>query len=888
MRSKRQPHEHEATGAPSRPLTAASQPKDARAPQQSPASLLRDGRRDPGALTTRDVLQLQRAVGNRAIGQLLVQAMPMSTSALTVSDPGDQWEREADQVSDLVMRMHEPSTAHEPGTIPARLPLQRQRGADGASPVDAPPSVHDALQSSSQPLAPTTRAFFEPRFGYDFSRVRVHVGTAAEQSARDVNALAYTVGHDVVFGAGRFAPGTDEGRRLLAHELTHVVQQSGADGMRLGANALQSRLSRLHLQRQPSSAPATPAAGDTLEGKTKEAIIDGGYADKGEYRVQTSTRTVKETVYAWDRKKGKKVGTEVEKEEAVVDSVFVDGTLERAKRYLDAQWAGGIDVTRAAGGSGDTKGKHIDMPGWVYEYQNKLAAQKPQDYVAKSWEKGNNPNWNEDSFLAQRILEAFLRAWHKKELPTESEIPSNIEELYKRAGVSEKAFGNAQAQLLGDPNVYGWCGPATYNAVVLGLLRNQLRFNTGKPPVTGSTIESRNKQQALFIKNSIKWKNKDITDEELNARYNSELSRMAFMEEVNAQAAFFIGNNSQKQKGWLKGDRFVTGDDAHAKYALQPGDVITQALMNGSPVSGHVLTVIKEMREADFTGAPGTAVSTIYGISGNAGSIGGGSVKIEKFTREMPPATLKADLGAMSGLGNRMTVAVDERKRAENAEMARLAKEQNVPVYQVPKEDVGKSADIRQAEKKSALKASVTAAETSFQEKAGMSYDAFVQAKNAKHPPLNIIQIGTTHKDLIGQIGRLRSQIRAIDDYTNVPSEAAAKGIAYSPSDPRYSEQTGGAGRFRPNVVGHMWITTIIKASEYANAHKVEAELNLDAEERERKIKELGWDKNLSAEEYKKSILERHGVEQLAGSVESLWPGAIAAIEGKGLAKDYR
>lgn len=77
-------------------------------------------------------------------------------------------------------------------------------------------------------LDPGTRAFMESRFGYDFSAVRVHSGTAAGQSARDVNARAYTAGHDIVFGAGRFAPGTPDGRRLIAHELTHVVQQSGA------------------------------------------------------------------------------------------------------------------------------------------------------------------------------------------------------------------------------------------------------------------------------------------------------------------------------------------------------------------------------------------------------------------------------------------------------------------------------------------------------------------------------------------------------------------------------------------------------------------------------------------------------------------------------------
>jgi hypothetical protein len=82
------------------------------------------------------------------------------------------------------------------------------------------------LVSPGQPLSASTRAFFEPRFGTDLSHVRVHTDGAAQQSARDINALAYTVGSHVVFGAERYAPSSTEGRRLLAHELTHVSQQS--------------------------------------------------------------------------------------------------------------------------------------------------------------------------------------------------------------------------------------------------------------------------------------------------------------------------------------------------------------------------------------------------------------------------------------------------------------------------------------------------------------------------------------------------------------------------------------------------------------------------------------------------------------------------------------
>jgi hypothetical protein len=86
--------------------------------------------------------------------------------------------------------------------------------------------IHKVLNSSSQSLDVGTRAFMEPRFGHDFSKVRVHADTKAAESARAVNALAYTVGNDVVFGAGQYQPATSNGRRLLGHELTHVVQQN--------------------------------------------------------------------------------------------------------------------------------------------------------------------------------------------------------------------------------------------------------------------------------------------------------------------------------------------------------------------------------------------------------------------------------------------------------------------------------------------------------------------------------------------------------------------------------------------------------------------------------------------------------------------------------------
>ncbi|MFO0699078.1 MAG: DUF4157 domain-containing protein [Nitrospira sp.] len=111
------------------------------------------------------------------------------------------------------------------------LSLQRKSQDSGLSTQhsDAVPLiVHDVLRSPGQPLDSATRASFEPRFGHDFSHVRVHTDAKAAESANAVNALAYTVGRDVVFGRGQYSSGTSQGRALLAHELTHVLQQGNA------------------------------------------------------------------------------------------------------------------------------------------------------------------------------------------------------------------------------------------------------------------------------------------------------------------------------------------------------------------------------------------------------------------------------------------------------------------------------------------------------------------------------------------------------------------------------------------------------------------------------------------------------------------------------------
>ncbi len=220
--------------------------------------------------------------------------------------------------------------------------LQRQRTPHaGATP--APPLVEEVLRAPGRPLDAATRSFMEQRFGHDVRRVRVHTGGRAAASAAAVGARAYTVGRDVVFGTGQYAPGAAAGRRLLAHELTHVVQQRQGDqsfrrklavsrpgdaaereaeavANRIddssGAPAIRARPSAatIHFQRdqdpgQPAPPPSQPAPTHTCGPNvttqvenavslTKSTFAGWSTADKGSAcQALISLRT---GAYAWD------------------------------------------------------------------------------------------------------------------------------------------------------------------------------------------------------------------------------------------------------------------------------------------------------------------------------------------------------------------------------------------------------------------------------------------------------------------------------------------------------------------------------------------------------------------------------------------------------------
>jgi uncharacterized protein DUF4157 len=271
-------------------------------------------------------------IGNQAqLRRLAAKATPAALNIGTVDDP---LEREADAVADRVMRMS------DPGLAVARAPPQlsrkcaaceeEERGSKGPSaggssnePVlqrkcaacekeekiqrkaaephaaadEAPLIVNEVLRSPGQPLDAATRAYFEPRFGYDLSGVRVHSGPTAERSAREVKAHAYTVGRDIVFSAGRFAPGTDEGRRLIAHELTHVVQQSGAHEIRASRGGE-------HREVFPVSSISTyvPLVIRRAPTDTDDCASDLNTppkSSKGEFASDDDLNSVRESVFEW-------------------------------------------------------------------------------------------------------------------------------------------------------------------------------------------------------------------------------------------------------------------------------------------------------------------------------------------------------------------------------------------------------------------------------------------------------------------------------------------------------------------------------------------------------------------------------------------------------------
>ena len=153
---------------------------------------------------------------------------------LVVGASNDPLEHEADRLAEQVLQMPQPKPADVPGASKGGgLRVSRYFSAASVQGTpEVPPAVRDVMRSPGQALDPTTRSFMEARFAHDFGAIRVHTDGAAATSSQELGARAYTVGRHIAFGAGQFVLGTTLGRRLLAHELAHTIQQGES-----GANA---------------------------------------------------------------------------------------------------------------------------------------------------------------------------------------------------------------------------------------------------------------------------------------------------------------------------------------------------------------------------------------------------------------------------------------------------------------------------------------------------------------------------------------------------------------------------------------------------------------------------------------------------------------------------
>lgn len=240
-------HENDVAARQRRPKSAASPDVEEMA-QDSPAAALQRVITHPEKATPGDSLALQRTAGNRAVRRLI-------QARLMVGPAGDSYEQEADRVAEQIMTMPAPAHAQplqrqeeeqvqakplaasitrlvqrqaspEEEELQAKPVLQRANGAEGFEASREFEERLNAQRSGGSPLPEGTRSFMESRFGVDFSGVRIHADSEAAQLNREVSAQAFTYGQDIFIGEGQYSPHTSEGQWLLAHELTHVVQQA--------------------------------------------------------------------------------------------------------------------------------------------------------------------------------------------------------------------------------------------------------------------------------------------------------------------------------------------------------------------------------------------------------------------------------------------------------------------------------------------------------------------------------------------------------------------------------------------------------------------------------------------------------------------------------------
>lgn len=195
---------------------------------------------------------------------------------IAIGSPQDHLEKEADSAANRVLQ----GGGGRPTLTPLRASavLRQSDAPGGPANAQAESAIGSTLASGGAALEPQTRRFMESRFGHDFGNVRIHTDARAAASARSVQALAYTVGQHIVFGAGQYAPHGSAGRQLLAHELAHVVQQSAAPAATLQRQSPRPAPVDAHAQRIIDLAQDSTRPIDKRAVAVVQAIIDQYYA----------------------------------------------------------------------------------------------------------------------------------------------------------------------------------------------------------------------------------------------------------------------------------------------------------------------------------------------------------------------------------------------------------------------------------------------------------------------------------------------------------------------------------------------------------------------------------------------------------------------------------
>jgi hypothetical protein len=573
------------------------------------------------------------------------------------------------------------------------------------------------------------------------------------------------------------------------------------------------------------------------------------------------------------------------------DFAYNDDEFKAGLQYIGQKWslttAAPIEDEKDKKKVGDSPGQDPDgTPTWVKQVTTRLVNTQPNAPGLDGYKnyKGAGETWNEDSTLAQQLVAAYYRDWYHHQATIDEgesnmpmEVPSNVDELMGRVGSSKT---NKRAQILGEtPGAYyGWCGPASQFAISLGLLKKGYRFKTGAPPL--QPIKHKplvipqlpQKDPEPFPGYNKNAASNAAKQEEMNAkaeRMNQFEIANAVRMEVGKQGAYFLSKwATQKQKDHPadvkdKGHaRTIGGKVAHTA-PLEPGDHIS-IVLGGSPVSGHVATVIKEEAipsSKEGGHEPGDVISKIYYVSGNSK---GSAVRVEVVNREMPPAGY--DWLAYAGKGNKFS----DLRQGEKVAMDKANKATGGNIQGQLMNKLFSTNELRKAAMKQAKGAgffqyipanwSNSAIILPFFEIAGMDSSKYLESLN--NPAMAEANAARAKKD-------------------EYKAEMAAEGIPVDHQDPNFSTLNKDArpdgkaiGKVKPLENDHGWVVSIVKSS-LLDANRIDGEISSAIAGSE--DKGLEGETKLTAE-----VLAKYGLEKVPADWMAMYQEGLSYWETEG------